>query len=158
MLRWAYDACRLRLREQQPDVILVHSPHWQTVVGHHVLAVPTLQGLSMDPVFPHLFRYNVTVDVDCALAQAIVSEAQGDGLEARLMEHPGFRVDYATIVTLHLMNPSWDLPIVGISVNNSPYFHDDRMAQEEMTALGNATRRAIEKIGRRAVLAASNRL
>ena len=158
MLRWAYDACRARLREQKPDVILVHSPHWQTVVGHHVLSVPELRGLSVDPIFPHLFRYRFEMKVDCELAQAIVGEAQGQGLEAKAMTNPHFRVDYGTIVTLHLMNPDWDIPIVGISSNNSPYFHDDRMAQEEMTALGEATRRAIEKTGRRAVLAASNSL
>ena len=158
MLRWAYDACRARLREQKPDVILVHSPHWQTVVGHHVLSVPDLRGLSVDPIFPHLFRYRFEMKVDCELAQAIVGEAKGQGLEAKAMTNPHFRVDYGTIVTLHLMNPDWDIPIVGISSNNSPYFHDDRMAQEEMTALGEATRRAIEKTGRRAVLAASNSL
>lgn len=158
MLRWAYDVCRARLREQRPDVILVHSPHWQTVVGHHVLAVPKLQGLSVDPIFPHLFRYHFEMEVDCELAHAIVSEAKDQGLEAKPMEHPHFRVDYGTIVTLHLMNPTWDIPIVGISANNSPYFHDDRIAQGEMTALGEATRRAIEKTGRRAVLAASNSL
>jgi len=123
-----------------------------------VLAVPKLQGLSVDPIFPHLFRYHFEMEVDCELAHAIVSEAKVEGLEAKAMEHPHFRVDYGTIVTLHLMNPTWDIPIVGISANNSPYFHDDRTAQDEMTALGEATRRAIEKTGRRAVLAASNSL
>ena len=32
-LRWAYDNCRAKLKAQKPDVILVHSPHWQTVIG-----------------------------------------------------------------------------------------------------------------------------
>lgn len=157
-LRFAYDACRQSLREKKPDVLIVHSPHWQTVVGHHVLCVPKLKGLSVDPIFPHLFRYHFEMSVDCELAEAIHDEGRKDGLVMRRMSNPEFRVDYGTIVTLHMMNPNWDIPIVGISANNSPYFYDDQVAQEEMLKLGQATKRAIHKTGRRAVLAASNTL
>jgi 2-aminophenol/2-amino-5-chlorophenol 1,6-dioxygenase beta subunit len=48
--------------------------------------------------------------------------------------------------------------VVGISANNSPYFYDDKTGQDEMAKLGQATLAAIEKTGRRAVLAASNTL
>ncbi len=157
-LRWAYEHCRAKLKAQRPDVILVHSPHWQTVVGHHVLAVPHLRGLSVDPIFPHLFRYEFAMDVDVELADAIHDEARAAGLTARRMTNPNFRVDYGTIVSLHMMNPDWDIPVVAISANNSPYFYDDDVGQDEMTRLGAATRRAIAKTGRRAVLAASNTL
>ncbi len=154
-LRWAYDACRQRIKESRPDVIIVHSPHWQTVVGHHVLCVPKLSGLSVDPIFPHLFRYHFAMNVDCELSRAIASEGRKSGLTMKTMENPDFRVDYGTIVTLHMMNPSWDIPVIAISANNSPYFYDDDVAQGEMVRLGEATKVAIEKTGRRAVLAAS---
>jgi 2-aminophenol/2-amino-5-chlorophenol 1,6-dioxygenase beta subunit len=157
-LRWAYDHCRKKIKAWQPDVILVHSPHWQTVVGHHVLAVPKLSGLSVDPIFPHLFRYKFELDVDVELASAVVEEAQREHLVAKKMTNPDFRVDYGTIVSLHMLNPDWDIPVLGISANNSPYFFDDKIGQEQMTKLGLATARAIEKTGRRAVLAASNTL
>jgi len=157
-LRWAYDNCRAKLKEQKPDVILVHSPHWQTVVGHHVTCVPELSGLSVDPIFPHLFRYKFNMKVDVELAEAIHGEANKVGLTAKKMTNPNFRVDYGTIVSLHMMNPDWDIPVVGISANNSPYFFDDKIGQDEMTKLGEATAKAIEKTGRKAVLAASNTL
>lgn len=157
-LRHAYQACRESLEQKKPDVIIVHSPHWQTVVGHHVLCVPRLKGLSVDPIFPHLFRYHFEMGVDCELARAIHDEGVSLGLTMSKMENPRFRVDYGTIVTLHMMNPTWDIPVVGISANNSPYFYDDDVAQGEMLKLGEATRRAVEKTGRRAVLAASNTL
>jgi len=158
VLRWAYENCRRRIKELSPDVILVHSPHWQTVVGHHVLATPRLEGRSVDPIFPHLFRYDYGMDIDVELAGAIVEECHAAGLESRPMRNPKFRVDYGTIVSLHLLNPGWDIPVVGISANNSPYFYDDKVGQEEMTRLGHATARAIAKTGRRAVLVASNSL
>lgn len=157
-LRNGYQACRKSIVEKKPDVIIVHSPHWQTVVGHHVLCVPKLKGLSVDPIFPHLFRYHFEMNIDCDLSKAIVHEGRALGLTMKTMENEQFRVDYGTIVTLHMMNPTWDIPVVGISANNSPYFYDDQVAQDQMLKLGEATKKAIEKTGRRAVLAASNTL
>ncbi len=157
-LRWAYQHCRDKIKALKPDVILVHSPHWQTVVGHHFLDVPKLKGLSVDPIFPHLFQYDFELDVDTELAEACYEEALEEGLAAKKMVNPNFRVDYGTITSLHMLNPDWDIPVVGISANNSPYYHTHDYAQDQMIKLGQATRRAIEKTGRRAILAASNTL
>lgn len=154
-LRWGYEAVRLRVREiHKPDVILVHAPHWITAVGHHVNCVPNPKGVSVDPIFPHLFRYHFDFRTDVELAEAIVEEGKREGLAMSAMKHPGLRVDYATIASLHLLNPSWDIPVVSISANNNPYYYADAPL-EEMEALGTATRRAIEATGRRAVLAGS---
>ena len=157
-LRWAYNRCREKIKALKPDVILVHSPHWQTVVGHHFLHVPTLKGKSVDPIFPHLFQYDYEMKVDVELADACFEESEKEGLLVKKMTNPNFRVDYGTIVSLHMLNPDWDIPVLGISANNSPYYYSHDFAQDQMIKLGHATRRAIEKTGRRAVLAASNTL
>jgi 2-aminophenol/2-amino-5-chlorophenol 1,6-dioxygenase beta subunit len=157
-LRWAYERARKTLDELKPDVLLVHSPHWTTQLGHHFLGVPHLKGKSVDPIFPNLFRYDFELDVDVELAEACCAEARDAGLVTRMMRNPGFRVDYGTITTLHMMRPQWDIPVVGISANNSPYYLNLGEGLEEMDILGKATRRAIEKTGRRAVLLASNTL
>lgn len=157
-LRWAYERARAKVKELKPDVILVHSPHWQTIVGHHVLATPLLKGLSVDPIFPHLFQYRYEMKVDLDLAEAIFQETNACGLIGKKMTNPNFRVDYGTIVSLHMLNPDWDIPVVGISANNSPYYFSHDIAQEQMLKLGQATLAAIEKTGRKAVLAASNTL
>jgi 2-aminophenol/2-amino-5-chlorophenol 1,6-dioxygenase beta subunit len=158
VLRWAYGNCREKIKALKPDVIVVHSPHWQTIVGHHFLHVPKLKGLSVDPIFPHLFQYRYDMDVDMELADACYEEATAEGLLAKKMNNPNFRVDYGTIVSLHMLNPDWNIPVLGISANNSPYFYSTRVGQDEMIKLGRATARAIQKTGRRAVLAASNTL
>ena len=154
-LRWAYERVRASIEELKPDVLLVHSPHWMTQLGHHFLAVPHLTGKSVDPIFPNLFRYTYDVRVDVELAEACHDEARSAGLVAKLMRNPRFRVDYGTITTLHLARPQWDLPIVGLSANNSPYYLSTEEGLGEMETLGNATRQAIERTGRRAVLLAS---
>lgn len=154
-LRWGYERLRKCLSADDFDVIVVHTPHWRTVVGHHLLAVPHFKGLSVDPVFPHLFRYQYDLKVDVGLAEAIAAEGEAQGLQTSLMRNPKFRVDYGTIISCHLSRPAWDKPIVSISSNAAfDYFSND-VGQREMIALGHATRAAIEKSGRRALLLAS---
>lgn len=157
-LRWAYERARKSLDRLKPDVLLVHSPHWVTQLGHHFLGVPDLRGKSVDPIFPNLFRYNFELGVDVELAEACCAEARARGLVAKMMRNPNFRVDYGTITTLHMIRPQWDIPVVGISANNSPYYLNMKEGLGEMALLGEATRAAIERTGRRAVLLASNTL
>lgn len=157
-LRWAYARCRETIRRLKPDVILVHSPHWMTIVGHHFACVPSLKGLSVDPIFPHLFQYDYEMAIDTELAELCCEEATKLGLNAKLMRNPKFRVDYGTIVSLHLLNPEWNIPVLPISANNSPYFYSSEIGQEEMKKLGRATASAVARRGVRAVLAASNTL
>ena len=158
VLRWAYERCRAAVLARKPDVFLVHSPHWQTVVGHHVLGLPRFQGLSVDPIFPHLFRYQYDVAVDVDLSLAIAAEIEREGLVSGVMRNPDFRIDYGSITSLHLMNPDWDIPVVCLSSNNSPYYFSNEVGMKQMAALGRATARAVEQSGKRAVLLASNSL
>ncbi len=157
-LRWAYEHARKSLEALKPDVLLVHSPHWVTQQGHHFLGVKNLRGKSVDPIFPNLFRYAFELEVDLELAEACCDEAAALGLTTKMMRNPNFRVDYGTITTLHMMRPQWDIPVVGISANNSPYYLTTEEGLEEMDVLGKATRNAIRQTGRRAVLLASNTL
>lgn len=158
VLRWAYERLRKSLSEIEYDVLIVHSPHWRTNTGTHFLGVPHFKSLSVDPVFPNLFRYSYDLKVDVGLAEAICSEASALGLETKMMRNPDFRIDYGTITSCHLTNPSWDKPIVGISsVGAARYFNMD-VLQAMMFKLGQATKSAIEKSGKRAVLLSSNSL
>lgn len=160
VIRWAYETARADLARLRPEVLIVHSPHWITPVGHHVLAVPHLRGKSVDPIFPNLFRFHYDITVDVELADAIVEESRARGLLVRAMRNPAFRVDYGTIVTLHMLRPDWDVPVVGLSSHSWPYWDRPTPEEEvrEVEVLGTATRAAIERLGRRAVVLASNSL
>ena len=157
-LRWGYEDMRELLDPDSYDVLVVHSPHWRTVVGTHFLGVPHFESLSVDPIFPHLFRFKYDLDVDVELAEAMCEEAASAGLVTKMMRNPQFRVDYGTIVSCHLANPAWDKPIVSVSANASMDYFSNDVGQRQMMELGQATRRAIEKLGRRAVLLASHSL
>ena len=142
VLRWGYEELRRRLRAHQPDVLVVHAPHWITMVGHHVNCVPNPRGISVEPIFPHLFRYHYDFRTDVALAEAIVERGRArPGWSPARCASDGVRVDYATIGALHLANPAWDIPVVSLSANNNPYYYSDA-SLDEMEVLGAATRRA----------------
>ncbi len=153
-----YQALQRSLQKKDFDVLVVHTPHWKTVVGHHFLGVPSFKDLSVDPVFPNLFRFNYELNVDVELGESIASEASERGLVTTMMRNPDFRVDYGTITSCHLTNPKWDVPIAVISSGSPYYYFSNEYGDAEMKALGEATRVAIEKSGKRAVLLASTSL
>ena len=157
-LRWGYERLRASLADVEYDAIVVLSPHWQTYVGTHFLGLPHFEGLSVDPVFPNLFRYHYDMNIDVDLTKAIHDEAQASGLSVKLMENPDFRVDYGTIVTGHMFNPSWDKPMVVVSSNRSSQYYSVEVMQDMMIELGKVTRKAIEESGKRVVVIASNSL
>lgn len=150
-----YENLRKSLEGREFDVIVVHTPHWKTRVGHHFLGVPHFEGLSVDPIFPNLFRFHFDLQVDVPLAEAIHDEAANEGLVTSMMRNPEFRVDYGTITSSYLVRPELDVPIVAISSARSYFDYSNEVGEREMLALGRATRRAIELSGRRALLLAS---
>lgn len=157
-LRWGYERMRKDILALEPDAIVVLSPHWQTYIGTHFLAVPQLKSRSVDPVFPNLFRYNYDMQVDVDLAKELESAAKDAGLVTALMENPDFRVDYGTIVSCHLLNPAWDIPIVGMSSCRNSAFYSIEVMQEQAMALGKATREVLQASKKRVVLVSSNSL
>jgi 2-aminophenol/2-amino-5-chlorophenol 1,6-dioxygenase beta subunit len=154
-LRWGYDRLREVLSQYEYDTLIVLSPHWQTYVGTHFLGVPHFKSLSVDPIFPNLFRFHYDLKVDVELAQSISDRGAEMGLVTKMMENPDFRVDYGTIVSCHLTRPEWDKPIVGISSNRSTSYYNTDVMLEQAKVLGQATRKAVEESGRRVVLLSS---
>tara|TARA_S200000501_G_scaffold66710_1_gene58027 strand:- start:4533 stop:5429 length:897 start_codon:yes stop_codon:yes gene_type:complete len=157
-LRWGYERLRESLSEIDYDVIVILSPHWQTYVGTHFLGLPHFKNLSVDPVFPNLFRYNYDLNIDIDLSKQIFDKAEQAGLTVKMMNNPDFRIDYGTITTGHMFNPKWDKPMVVISSNRSSAYYSVDVMQEMMMELGKATREAILESGKKAVVLASNSL
>lgn len=157
-LRWGYERLRESLKDVEYDAIVLLSPHWQTYVGTHFLGLPQFQSLSVDPVFPNLFRYHYDLNIDVDLTMKIHDKAAEAGLAVTMMENPDFRVDYGTITTGHMFNPEWDKPLVVISSNRSRDYYSVEVMQEMMIELGKVTREAILESGKKVVVLASNSL
>ena len=157
-LRWGYERLRESLSGIEYDAIVILSPHWQTYIGTHFLGLENFQSLSVDPIFPNLFRYHYDLNVDVELSQQIHDKARDAGLAVKMMNNPDFRVDYGTITTGHMFRPQWDKPLVVISSNRSSAYYSVEVMQEIMMELGRATREAILESGKKVVVLASNSL
>lgn len=158
VLRWGYEKLRETVSKLDFDCFVVLSPHWRTYVGTHILCVPEFKGKSVDPIFPHLFRYNYNLKCDTKLAEKIYEVSQQNGIVVKKMTNPDFRIDYGTITSCHLVNPSWDKPIVGISSHAAAHYFNTDVLQAEMKALGESTKTAIEESGKKVILIASQSL
>lgn len=157
-LRWGYAKLARKLKTIDYDAIVIFTPHWQTYIGTHFLGLPEFKSKSVDPVFPNLFRYNYDLKVDVELAEAMHDETAKAGIITKMMRNPDFRVDYGTITSCHLLNPSWDKPIVTISSNRNSHYYSNEVMVEQAKALGEACMRAIEKSGKKVVLVSSHSL
>ncbi len=157
-LRWGYERLRKSLEDVDYDCIVILSPHWQTYVGTHFLGLERFESLSVDPIFPNLFRFKYDVTVDVELSKAIHDQAKDDGLAVKMMENQDFRIDYGTITSCHMIRPEWDKPIVSISSNRGHAYYSVEVMQEMMIQLGKATRKAILESGKKCVIVASNSL
>ena len=157
-LRWGYAKLARKLKTIDYDAIVIFTPHWQTYIGTHFLGLPEFKSKSVDPVFPNLFRYNYDLKVDVELAEAMHEETAKAGIITKMMKNPDFRVDYGTITSCHLLNPSWDKPIVTISSNRNSHYYSNEVMIEQAKALGEACMRAIEESGKKVVLVSSHSL
>ena len=157
-LRWGYNMLARKLKEIDYDCMVILTPHWQTYVGTHFLGLERFQNISVDPIFPNLFRFHHDIKVDVELAEKMCEAASDAGIITKMMRNPDFRVDYGTIVSCHMLNPEWDKPVVTISSNRSTHYYSNEVMNEQSIALGEAVRKAIEDSGKRVVLIASHSL
>lgn len=157
-LRWGYERLRKDLADIEYDVMIVHSPHWRTNVGTHIIDVPHLKSLSVDPIFPNLFRYKYDIHFDTELAELIHEQASKTDYKTYLMKNKDFRVDYGTIVSCHMLDPEWKKPIVSISSEGFAHYYNNHVLQNKMLQFGEITKEAIIKSGKRVVLVASHSL
>lgn len=132
------------LHNQRPDVVVMLSTQWFTVLGHQFQMDPNPKGRYVDENwynfdYGHL-AYDIPVDVDFTREWAGQTEAEG--FQARLTRYDGFPIDTGTIVATNLLDPEHELPISLVSCNlYAP--------AEDLERIGSTARRAAERLGKR---------
>jgi 2-aminophenol/2-amino-5-chlorophenol 1,6-dioxygenase alpha subunit len=154
-IRDAYEAVRKEIRALKPDLLLLYSTQWPSVIGHQVQTDPAPEWTYVDQEWHELGSIPYKFRVDPAFGEAYVRAGQARGLEMRGVNYRGFPVDVGSIVALKLLNPKNQVPASIVSCN----MYADRA---ETIVLGKAARDAIAATGKRvvaiAVSALSNRL
>ncbi|MGB0652229.1 MAG: Rid family hydrolase [Thermoplasmatota archaeon] len=154
-IRDAYGALRKELERLDPDVLLLYSTQWLSVVGHQVQTDPEPEWVHVDQEWHELGSIPYKLRMDADFGDAYVAAGQARGLEMRGVAYHGFPIDTGTVVALKLLNGDNRWPASVVSCN----MYADRA---ETLVLGKAAADAARAGGKRvvaiAVTAFSNRL
>ncbi|KXK62036.1 2-amino-5-chlorophenol 1,6-dioxygenase subunit alpha [Micromonospora rosaria] len=108
-----------RLRRLEPDVVLLLSTQWFTVLGHQFQCDPNPRGEHVDEnwyAYDYgLLDYDLRFDVD--FTERWADRVQAGGMQARRTRYDGFPIDTGTIVTSALLDPDRRLRWAQVSCN-----------------------------------------
>jgi 2-aminophenol/2-amino-5-chlorophenol 1,6-dioxygenase alpha subunit len=150
-LRKACAAAATSALQTRPDLIVIFSTQWISVLGHMAQARPNPKGLHVDENWYDLGELPYDFRVDLEVTNRMIEHATAAGLQIRPIDFEGFPVDTGTVVALNFFNPDGKIPVVSVSCN----IYSGR--DEEMK-LGKAAHDAIRDLGRRAVVINSSGL
>jgi reactive intermediate/imine deaminase len=154
-IRDAYEAVREEIDRIKPDVILLYSTKWPSVIGHQVQTRPEPEWVHVDEEWHELGSIPYRFRMDKAFGETYVEKGRGRGLEMRAVDYHGFPIDTGTVVALKLIDPENRYAASVVSCN----MYADR---GETIVLGKAARDAVKATGKRtvaiAVTAFSNRM
>lgn len=107
------------LRAARPDVVVVLSTQWFTVLGHQVQLDPNPRGTRVDENW-YAYDYG-TLDYDLKFdvefSEAWADAIDAEGLEARRTRYEGFPIDTGVVSARPLLDPDGALPIAQVSTN-----------------------------------------
>jgi len=143
-VRNAFDKARQQIAALEPDLILVYSVMWPSIIGHQIQADPEPEWVHVDELFHDLgsIPYKFKIDTEFAHGFRVASEKRG--LTARCVSYHGFPIDTGSVVALKLLNPDNAIPACIVSSN----IYADRA---ETVVLGKAAADAVRAQGKRAV-------
>ncbi|WP_341720595.1 2-amino-5-chlorophenol 1,6-dioxygenase subunit alpha [Micromonospora sp. FIMYZ51] len=108
-----------RLRRLKPDVVLLLSTQWFTVLGHQFQCDPNPRGEHVDENWYAYdygeLRYDLRFDV--SFTERWADQVHKGGMQARRTRYDGFPIDTGTIVTSALLDPDRELRWSQVSCN-----------------------------------------
>jgi 2-aminophenol/2-amino-5-chlorophenol 1,6-dioxygenase alpha subunit len=131
----------------QPDVLIIYSTQWISVLGHSFQTDPNPKGLHVDENWYEFGDFPFDFHNDTELSARAAAIASSLGLATKTVSYKGFPIDTGTLVALRFVNPTNAIPVSIVSCNIYA-------GQEDSLTLGQAMRQAIEASGKRAVVLA----
>lgn len=147
-MKAAYQKAGEAARAAKPDVLVIYSAQWISVLGHSFQADPNPKGLHVDDNWYYLdglvsdFPFSFTGDTE--LAKAAEANTKAKGLATKLVNYEGFPIDTGTLVALKYFNPDNKIPVLIVSSNIY-------CGQKDSELLGQAVAEAVQKSGKKAV-------
>lgn len=140
-----------RVRESKPDVIVLFSTQWFSVLGTSFQTNPRPKGLHVDENWYEFGDLPFDFKVDAALSTQFAEDYKLAGFPTKTVNYEEFPIDTATIVANHFLNPKGEIPV---SIVSSWVYANHQTAK----TLGETMAKTVEKSGKRAVFVASSLL
>ncbi|MBM4259044.1 MAG: 2-amino-5-chlorophenol 1,6-dioxygenase subunit alpha [Deltaproteobacteria bacterium] len=146
-LRRGFRQAAEHIQQVKPEVLVIYSTQWISVLGHSFQTNPNPKGLHVDENWYEYgdFPFDLRVDVDLTTRAAAIASSLG--LATKTVNYNGFPVDTGVLVAQRFVNPQHTIPLVIVSCNIYA-------GQEDSLTLGRAMRQAIEESGKRTVVIA----
>lgn len=107
------------LRARKPDVLVVLSTQWFTVLGHQLQMDPHPAGTRVDENWYAYdygtLRYDLRVDTE--FTERWAQEIEAHGFQARRTRYEHFPIDTGVVVAQPLLDPESTVPVALISTN-----------------------------------------
>lgn len=140
-----------QVKEVKPDVLVIYSTQWISVLGHSFQTNAHPKGLHVDDNWYEMGDFPFDLRVDATLGTRAAEIAAASGLATKTVNYEGFPIDTGTLVALRFLNPDNSIPVAVVSCNIYA-------GQDDSLTLGKAMRQAIEESGKRAVVVACSGL
>lgn len=150
-LRQALRQAGERVKGLRPEVLVLYSTQWISVLGHSFQTNPNPKGLHVDENWYEMGDFPFDLRVDTALGTRAAEIASSFGLATKTVNYRGFPLDTGTLVALHFLDPDNAVPVAIVSCNIYA-------GQKDSLTLGRALRQAIEESGKRAIVVACTAL
>ncbi len=144
-LKAAMQQAGQHVQNASPDVLVIYSAQWISVLGHSFQADPNPKGLHVDENWYDMGDFPFDFQTDTQLTHLAEQMAQTKGFATKLVNFEGFPVDTGTLVVLRHFNPDNRIPVVIVSSNIY-------CSQSDSYKLGETMGEAIRQSGKRAVL------
>lgn len=146
-LRRAFDLAAQEIEALKPDLLLLFSTQWVSVLGHQIQTHAHPKWNLVDQEWHDLGTVNYEFDVDVQFGQACAQSARARGLHVHTVDYHGFPVDMGSVVATKLLNPKNKIPVSIFSCN----MYSDK---DETIILSKAVSDALKQQGKTAVAVA----
>lgn len=116
-LRRAFDLAAQEIEALKPDVLLLFSTQWVSVLGHQIQTHPRLKWNVVDQEWHDLGTIQYDFAVDSQFGETCADSARGRGLHVHTVSYDGFPVDIGSVVATKLLNPKGHFPVSIFSCN-----------------------------------------
>ncbi len=135
------------IQKVKPDVLVIYSTQWISVLGHSFQTNPNPKGVHVDDNWYEFGDFPFDFRVDTELGTRAAAVASSLALATKTVSYDGFPIDTGVLVVQRFVNPQNTIPVAIVSCNIYA-------GQEDSLTLGRAVRQAIEESGKRAVVIA----